>query len=75
MQEDPPPPAPDTADDAAARAARAALSPTPDQLQVHLLRACRLRDPELARRLLAGPLAIAAEATLDRLRVPDDEVR
>lgn len=75
MQEDTPTPAPETADDAAALDAVAELSRTVDQLQVHLLRACRLRDPELARRLLAGPLAIAAEATLDRLRVPDDEVR
>lgn len=73
MQEDTP--APETADDAAAIDAVAELSRTVDQIQVHLLRACRLRDPELARRLLAGPLAIAAEATLDRLRVPDDEVR
>lgn len=62
-------------DDAVAIEAAAELSRTLDRLQDHLLRACRTRDAALARRLLAGPLAIAARGTLDRLRDTAPEAR
>lgn len=67
----------DTDADASAAAIEAAaeLSRTLDQIQVHLLRACRMRDADLARRLLAGPLAVAARGTLERLRDADPETR
>lgn len=54
-------------DDAAALDAAADLSRVLDELQTRLLRACRTRDADEARRLLAGPLDVAARGTLERL--------
>lgn len=56
------------ADDERALARAADLSRALDDLQARLLRAIRMGDAAEARRLLAGPLDVAAHGTLARLR-------
>lgn len=55
-------------DDERAIAQAAELSRSLDELQALLLRAIRTEDATTARRILAGPLGIAACGTLERLR-------
>jgi hypothetical protein len=55
-------------DDERAIARAAELSRSLDELQALLLRAIRTEDADAARRILAGPLGIAARGTLERLR-------
>lgn len=59
------------AEDERALARAADLSRALDDLNGRLLRAIRLGDAAEARRLLAGPLEVAAIGTLARLRSGD----
>jgi hypothetical protein len=58
-------------DDERAIAQAAELSRSLDDLQALLLRAIRTEDADAARRILAGPLDVAARGTLERLRSGD----
>ena len=58
-------------DDERAIAQAAELSRSLDELQALLLRAIRTEDADAARRILAGPLDVAARGTLERLRSGD----
>lgn len=55
-------------DDERVLARAADLSRTLDDLQARLLRAIRTGDAEEARRVLAGPLDVAARGTIERLQ-------